>query len=155
VELEEHPHIIALLNEYYQGHINEASRRMAMLPAGAELIFEEDVRFPLTTMRNVYIFPGVPELLRAKFDAIKERFRDSPYHLVQIFTHEGESVLAEHLEATLEHFPGIEIGSYPRYDTGEYKVMLTLESKDPALLGRARDHLLTCMAADQLVRVVG
>ena len=32
-------------------------------------------------MRNIYILPGVPEIFRQKFEALKERFRDVPFHL--------------------------------------------------------------------------
>ena len=48
---------------------------------------------------------------------------------------------------------GIEIGSYPRFDTREYKVMLTLESKDRGMLAAARDHLLAAMEQENLVRI--
>lgn len=154
VPLEEHPDLLALLNAHYQGQLNEAARRMALLPEGAQLLYEGDIKYPMAVLRNVYIFPGVPELLRLKFIAIKERFRDTPYFLVQIYTRQGESNLAASLETTLSLFPGIEIGSYPRFDTHDYKVMLTLESKDRSLLCAARDHLLTVLEAEQLVRVV-
>ena len=154
VDLFEHPELRELLEKHFHGQLTDAARRMTMVPRGTSLIYGGDILYPVAVIENVYVFPGVPEFLRSKFMAIRERFRDTPYYLVRIFTHQPESVLAEHLEATLSNFPGIEIGSYPQYNTHDYKVMLTLECKDLHLLERARDHLLTCMEHDLLVRVV-
>lgn len=151
--LESHPMLVKLATERYQEKITEATLRMTRLPVGTELVFGGHLIFPVTVVRNVYIFPGVPEYLRAKFETIKERFRDAPYHLIQIYTQQGESVLAAMLEQTLEQFPCIEIGSYPRFDTHEYKVMLTLESKELPLLEKARDYLLDLMLPEALVKV--
>lgn len=145
--------LVQLARHRYEEQITEATMRMTRIPAGCQLIFAPSLHYPVALMHNVYIFPGVPEFLRAKFNAIKERFRDLPYHLVRIFTRQGESVLAASLEATLERFPGLDIGSYPRFDTDEYRVMLTLESKDQCLLRGARDFLLSQLATQELVRV--
>jgi len=45
---------------------------------------------PTIVMRNVYVLPGVPEIFRQKFDAIRERFRDDPIHLKNVFVRIGE-----------------------------------------------------------------
>lgn len=50
---------------------------MAALPAGAALVDAGDLWFPLVVVGNVYVFPGIPELLRRKFESIRERFRGS------------------------------------------------------------------------------
>jgi len=56
-------------------------------------------------MRNVYVLPGVPEIFRQKFDAIRERFRDDPIHLKNVFVRIGEGTLAAHLNELLRHYP--------------------------------------------------
>ena len=40
------------------------------------------------------------------------------------------------------------LGSYPEVDNPAYRVKLTLESKDPAYLKRAHEHLLTLLPAE-------
>jgi molybdenum cofactor synthesis domain-containing protein len=46
------------------GDLNESQRKMAQVPSGSTLLDGGDVWFPLVVVRNVYIFPGVPVLLR-------------------------------------------------------------------------------------------
>lgn len=154
VELEQHPELLALAQQHYHKRMTPAVLRMTYVPAGAELVWGSGLNFPITRMRNVHIFPGVPEYFRAKFEAIREQFRDAPYHLVRIYTRQGESVLAALLEQTLELHPGIEIGSYPRFDTDAYRVMVTLESKERDALLRARDGLVSLLDPEMLVEVV-
>jgi FAD synthetase len=153
IALEEHPDLRRQLEAHFRDRLNEATLKMARIPAGATLNYAEPYRFPLVVVRNVHIFPGVPELLRARFLALRDRFRTDPFFLVRIFTRQEESALARHLEATLSACPGIEIGSYPRFDSIEYKVMVTLESKESGLLLKARDFLLARLEPLALVRV--
>src|SRR5206468_1787368 len=88
---------------------------------------------PTILMRNVYILPGVPEIFRQKFEAIRERFRGAPIHLRNVFVSIGEGTLDEHLNGVLADFPVLLLGSYPEFSNPEYKVKVTLESQ----IGRA------------------
>jgi len=75
------PRLVQLLERYYKGRLNEARLKMAEVPEGAELTADGELVFPAVVVRNIYILPGVPEIFRQKFDALKERFRDAPFHL--------------------------------------------------------------------------
>src|SRR4029450_13416638 len=72
-------------------------------------------------MRNVYILPGVPEIFRQKFQAIRERFRDEPIHLSNVFVAIGEGVLADYLNGLLADFPKLLLGSYPQLSTPAFQ----------------------------------
>jgi molybdopterin-biosynthesis enzyme MoeA-like protein len=133
--------------------VNEAHLKMAEVPEGAELLSDESVRFPTILMRNVYILPGVPEIFRRKFDALRERFRDQPIFLKNVFVSIGEGSLADHLNALVREYPALLCGSYPEFSNPEYKVKVTLESRDPAFLDRALAELLKRLPADSIVRV--
>jgi molybdopterin-biosynthesis enzyme MoeA-like protein len=126
---------------------------MAEVPEGAELVSAESVRFPTVLARNVYILPGVPEIFRRKFAAIRERFRDVPIHLKNVFVRIGEGTLAGHLNGLLDDFPDLMLGSYPEFDNPEYRVKVTLESRDEAYLTRAMTAFLERLPADAVVRV--
>ena len=52
---------------------NPSQLKMCMLPRGAGLISTPDLWFPLVHVRNVYIFPGIPRLLQAKFELTRLR----------------------------------------------------------------------------------
>ena len=148
-----HPALVALLRGFYRDALNEAHLKMAEVPEGAELLADDSVRFPTILMRNVYILPGVPEIFRRKFDALRERFRDQPIFLKNVFVSIGEGSLADHLNALVREYPELLCGSYPEFSNPEYKVKVTLESRDLAFLDRALAELLKRLPADSIVRV--
>src|SRR5262245_3195947 len=148
-----HPYLIELLERYYRGKVTEAALRMAEIPEGAELVGGETVRFPTILMRNVYILPGVPEIFRAKFEALRERFRGEPIHLRNVFVSIGEGTLADFLNRLLSDFPQLLLGSYPEFSNPEYKVKVTLESRDRSYVEQALADFLARLPADVVVRV--
>jgi molybdenum cofactor synthesis domain-containing protein len=148
-----HPDLVALLERYYRGNVTEAALRMAEIPEGAELVTGGTLRFPTILMRNVYVLPGVPEIFRQKFDALRERFRDHPIHLKNVFVRIGEGMLAEYLNRLLQSFPLLQLGSYPEFSNPEYQVKVTLESRDRGYLEQALGDFLARLPADAVVKV--
>jgi molybdenum cofactor synthesis domain-containing protein len=148
-----HPDLVALLERYYRGNVTEAALRMAEIPEGAELVTGGTLRFPTILMRNVYVLPGVPEIFRQKFDALRERFRDQPIHLKNVFVRIGEGLLAEYLNGLLHSFPLLQLGSYPEFSNPEYQVKVTLESRDRGYLDQALGDFLARLPADAVVKV--
>ena len=147
-----HPVLAGLLERYYGDRLNEANLRMAEVPEGAELV-GENLRFPCVKIRNVYVLPGVPEIFRQKFDAIRDRFHDEPFHLKNVFVGIGEGTLADYLNDLLRDFPLLILGSYPEFSNPEYRVKVTLESRDRAYVERALEQFLRRLPAAAVVRV--
>ncbi len=151
-----HPQLVSLLEGYFKGQksqLTEARLRLAEVPEGAELVSDGALMFPAVTVKNIYILPGVPEIFRQKFDMLRERFRESPFHLTSVFVSIGESLLADHLNALVARHPELMLGSYPEFSNPEYKVKVTLESKDRGLMERAVEELLAALPPGALVRV--
>ena len=148
-----HPDLVSLLERYYRDTLTEAALRMADIPDGAELITDNGLRFPNIAMRNVYVLPGVPEIFRRKFDAMRERFRDAPIHLKNVFVRIGEGTLADYLNRLLGEFPLLLIGSYPELSNPEYQVKVTLESRDRAYLEQALAEFLGQLPSHAVVKV--
>ena len=147
-----HPAIEGKLREVFGDKINEARLRLSEVPEGAELIVDGRLGFPTIKCENIYILPGIPEILEKKFEALRDRFAAAPYFLRVVYTREGEGAIAEHLNATLAAFPELLLGSYPRIGDPEYTVKLTLESKDRAYVERALAHLLGLLPRESVVR---
>ena len=148
-----HPRLEGLIRKFYQEKLNESDLKMAEVPEGAELLSMEGLAFPVVVMRSVYIFPGIPEVLRRKFSVIRERFRDDPFYLRRVFVRRGEGSLADHLRAVLREYPALMLGSYPEMNNPEYQVKLTLESRDRDTVEGATKALLAFLPADAVVRV--
>ena len=153
VKLVRHPLLVGILEQHFGDRLKDSHLRMAETPEGAELVGGETVRFPTILVRNVYILPGVPEIFRRKFESIRERFRDQPIHLRNVFVAIGEGTLADYLNGLLVDFPQLLLGSYPELSNPEYKVKVTLESRDRGYVEGALAEFLRRLPADALVKV--
>jgi molybdenum cofactor synthesis domain-containing protein len=153
VEVELSESIVDRLRRATGREPNESQMKMAQVPKGATLLDAGDVWVPLVVMENVHIFPGIPELLRRKFESIRERFRGVPFEVNRVYVKRYESDIAESLNALLHEFPELLLGSYPRMRKETYHVMLTLESRDAGYLKRALDALLERLPADAIYKV--
>jgi molybdenum cofactor synthesis domain-containing protein len=147
-----HPAIEGKLREFFKDRVNEARLKLSEVPEGTDLILDAQLGFPTLKCENIYILPGIPDILEQKFHALRERFAASPYFLRVVYTRESEGTIAEHLNATMAAFPELLLGSYPKLGDPEYAVKLTLESKDPAYLDRALGHLLGLLTPEAVVR---
>lgn len=148
-----HPEIENRMRQRLGGDVNEARLRMANVPEGAVLLATEALFAPVVNIQNVYIFPGIPRILQERFDAIKERFRGEPYFLKNVFVRYGEGVIASALNDLLAKFPNLLLGSYPVLDLADYKVKVTLESKDSDYLEGALKTLLASLPQDAVHRI--
>jgi molybdenum cofactor synthesis domain-containing protein len=142
-----------IVEQYFTGGLNAAGLKMAEVPEGALLIAAGDVRFPTVQLENVYILPGIPQIFETKLKALAGRFATDPYFIRAIYLSAGEGLIAEHLNSCLKLFPQALLGSYPRIDNAEYRVKLTLESKDSAYLQRAYECLIGLLPAEVVVKV--
>jgi molybdenum cofactor synthesis domain-containing protein len=154
-KIQRHPELEAALRSYYSEDVLVPNLRMADIPEGARLVGGKGMWFPVIAMENVYIFPGVPEIFRRKFERIKEMFREAPFYLREVYLRADEGLIAEILHRILASFPDLMLGSYPYFDNPVYSIKLTLESKDLAYLERAHDALLVELAKIQLHPVRG
>jgi molybdenum cofactor synthesis domain-containing protein len=140
------PEIEASIRHFYSRELIEGNLRMADVPEGARLVGGKGMWFPVVAVENVYIFPGVPEILQKKFERIKETFREAPFYLREIFLKADEGQIAATLHVVLQEFPDLLLGSYPYFDNPVYSIKLTLESKDLAYLEQAYSALLSQLA---------
>ncbi len=147
-----HPELERLLRGYYGERLNERNLRMADVPEGAHFVDGDSANWPVVAMKNVYILPGVPEIFRRKWMAIRDRFADAPYVLRNVFTHAEEGEIAAHLDAVVAAHPAVQVGSYPRFDTSEYRVKVTLESKQGDEVERATAQLVELLGT-RVIRV--
>jgi molybdenum cofactor synthesis domain-containing protein len=148
------PRMEAKLRKALRGReANESHLKMCELPEGAELIETSDLWFPLVQVENVYVFPGIPRLLKAKFEGVKDRFVGDPVHLRSVYVTCIETDIAQDLNALLEEFPGLDVGSYPKFGEEGHRTLITLESRDEAYVARALDSLIGRIPADYVLRV--
>lgn len=139
--------------EKKQGPLSPEAMKMAEVPEGAELLYDETLSFPLIKFRNVFIFPGIPQLLRKKFLAVEKLFDEPLIHLKKVYLDESESAIAPVLNEIVRRYKTVKIGSYPVLDNKEYTVMVTLESLDETTLYEAMKDLLNNVPDTKLMRI--
>jgi molybdenum cofactor synthesis domain-containing protein len=147
-----HPELEQLIRAHFKENI-ATGMKMALAPEGSVLNSSGDLRFPTIQLENVYILPGIPQIFERKLAGLIGRFSADPYFLRAIYTRIGEGVLAGYLNACLKHYPNLLLGSYPRIGEPEYRVKLTLESKDRDYLDRAFANLMESLPAGAVVKV--
>jgi molybdopterin-biosynthesis enzyme MoeA-like protein len=147
-----HPEMESNIRGFLRGELNAAHLKMAEVPEGAELIQDEQLGFPTIRVENIYILPGIPEILRKKFFGLRQLFAAEPYHLRVIYSSFSESMIAASLNQAMAEFPDLMLGSYPKIGDPEYLVKLTMESKDGEYVQRAFDRLLALLPAGSVVR---
>lgn len=113
-----HPLLLEYMHRYpdkVQASTMKAIHHMINVPVSTTLL-ESNPRYPVIQVHNVFIFPGVPKLMRMQFNSIAHMFEGSAIIRQQIAMNTQETTIATQLSDIQENFPNIAIGSYPRFD---------------------------------------
>ena len=118
--------------------------KLAQIPSRAALNFSADKgnRFPVVSVNgNVYIFPGIPHLLRNGFEAVcVDIFRElstQRFFLLKCFVNSRETEIAERLNSLVARHPEVSFGSYPDLFNSYYKTKITLEATSQEIAEKA------------------
>lgn len=145
-----------LLRASFGARLHERDLRMADIPDGARLEYGRGPlpsargpgsTWPVVVVRNIWVLPGVPEIFRRKFETVRELFRTAPIFARALYSREGEGPIAAALDAVVAEFPTVEIGSYPHLGAVDYKVKITLDGRESAVVDAALGSLVTRLGA--------
>ncbi len=137
----EAPALAALVRSYLGDAATDAAMRLALVPDGAELVGDDSPPWPTVRFRNIYILPGIPKLMHAKFEALVDELGGQDLYAAALMVIANESDICDTLQVTVDAHPAVEIGSYPRKIDGTWKVRLTLEGADAPEVGAALARL--------------
>jgi molybdenum cofactor synthesis domain-containing protein len=149
VGIEEDPRAIAMLLERIRpDQLNEARRRMARIPLGAELIENTISKAPGFMIDNVIVMAGVPMIMQCMLDAIAPTLATGEHVLVEAI--EADSVpegrYAKQLAALAEAYPQVSMGSYPHFSSQGVRNQIVLRSREAAPLAAAKEAVLGMVA---------
>jgi molybdenum cofactor synthesis domain-containing protein len=147
-----HAELAAIIRGRFGENAGEAYMRMADTPQGADLIRGAGLRWPVLVIENVYVLPGVPEIFRSKFTAIRDRFRSTPTFGSTIFTLEDEFQIAARLNQFASDRPDVLIGSYPTFEGSDYRVKITIEGQKAESVADAQAGLLKLLDPKSIIR---
>ncbi len=153
VPLLRHPEAERRLREHYDADtLNEARLRMANIPEGGILIDNPVSVAPGFQMENVFVMAGVPSIMQAMFDHLKERLTGGATTLSRsISVYLPEGTIAEGLADIQAQFPDVDIGSYPMIKDRILSTSLVFRSTDEPRLEQcfsAAQEMLATLNAD-------
>jgi molybdenum cofactor synthesis domain-containing protein len=144
VAIGEDPRALAMLRERFaEADLNAARRRMARIPAGAELVPNTISKAPGFRIGNVIVMAGVPAIMQCMLDTVGPGLKAG--RRIHVETVEAgaipEGAYAAQLEALARAHDGVSMGSYPHFSGAGVRNQIVLRSHDPAALSRAADEV--------------
>jgi molybdenum cofactor synthesis domain-containing protein len=140
VGISEDPRALALLLERIKPEdLNEARRRMARIPDGAELVANPISKAPGFWLGNVIVMAGVPSIMQAMLDDVAPKLVKGAKILSEILDSHGlpEGAYASALAGLAKTLPEVSIGSYPKLEEGRFLNQIVLRARDAGVLAAA------------------
>jgi len=151
-ELRRAPELEQLIRGHFGSAVTESHLRMADVPEGSTLIRSGEMPWPTVAVEQVYVFPGVPEILQVKFPLLRERLRsDTRFVSRAVYVRCDEFALAVMLTEVARENPEVSIGSYLAWGQPDHRVKLTLDGVDADTVGKALASLLSRLSKDDVV----
>jgi molybdenum cofactor synthesis domain-containing protein len=141
VAIGEDPRAMAIMMErYLPADLTPARRRMARIPAGADLIDNPISKAPGFRIGNVFVLAGVPSVMQAMLDSAVKFMRTGA--VMQVETIEAGPVPEGRYGAPLREIaaanPEVSIGSYPSFKDGRFNNQIVVRGKDAGAVAAAR-----------------
>lgn len=163
-DLHAHPELTKLVEGFF-GTVTPGSApmKLAMVPVSAKLNFGIDPqtgqrnRFPLVSVRNVYLFPGIPSLLERSFNGLTHLFSGSgiTFHTREVFVDADETEIAPSLTKLQAGWgKRVSLGSYPDWLSNYHRVRLVLDSDSAEEVERARTQLIEELPKGSVVPLI-
>jgi molybdenum cofactor synthesis domain-containing protein len=118
VPIDYDPRALAIMRERFaEADLNEARKRMARIPDGADLVLNKVSKAPGFWIGNVIVMAGVPAIMQAMLDDVAPKLRTGAKMLsatVRADAREGD--IGTELGEVAKAHPGTTIGSYPFFD---------------------------------------
>ncbi len=146
----EDPRAIALLLQRIKpDDLNEARRRMARVPQGAELVENAVSKAPGFKIDNVIVMAGVPAVMQAMLAAVAPSLEMGLPTLARSIAvgNIPEGAYAAELGAIAAAHPNLSIGSYPSIVDGKFANEIVVRGKDAEEIAAAVAAVETIIAA--------
>lgn len=146
----EDPRAIALLLQRIKpDDLNEARRRMARVPQGAELVENAVSKAPGFKIDNVIVMAGVPAVMQAMLAAVAPSLEMGQPTLARSIAvgNIPEGAYAAELGAIAAAHPNLSIGSYPSIVDGKFANEIVVRGKDAEEIAAAVAAVETIIAA--------
>jgi molybdenum cofactor synthesis domain-containing protein len=133
----------AILEKYYaNSDFNEGRKKMARMPEGANLIYNEQGSAPAFYLENVFVLPGIPSYVELMLPPLKDVVVSGKKIIsVSCDAKVRESSIAVDLSKIQDRYPSVDIGSYPYSQEGGFGTVLVMRSTDESKLSNCQKEV--------------
>ena len=152
VPIGEDPRAIEMLLQRIKPEdLNEARRRMARIPEGADLIRNDISKAPGFMLGNVIVMAGVPAIMQNMMDNVVTRLEGGARMIAASIDAAGlpEGAYAAGLGALAKLHPDVSIGSYPSFTPEGFRNQIVVRGKEPGAVETARAAVVEMLAGLQ------
>ena len=161
--LVQNQYLVETLTKLYRvKHVSQLSSfvlKMAQVPSSSKVSYDQDEAhdrpFPLISVHNVYIFPGVPTFLESLFEVFSNLVSkpENMFYLRKLYLSVEESTVAAELQKVHNKYGAkVHLGSYPEVRSKDFKTKLTLESLKPNVLAEAFNYLTSILPDNAIIK---
>ena len=132
-----------ILEKYYaKSDFNEGRKKMARMPEGATLIYNDNGSAPAFSVENVFVLPGIPSYVEAMIPQLKKVLVSGKKIIsVTCDAKVRESSIAVDLENIQNKYPEIDIGSYPYSSSEGFGTKLVMRSIDETQVNNCKKEI--------------
>jgi len=132
-----------LKNHYKNSYFNAARKKMAKMPKGVGLILNPSSSAPGFFIKNVYVLPGVPIILRSMMHHLEKLIVGGQKKLCEnIKIDFPESKVSKVFSNLQKRFKDLSLGSYPFFRSGKVGVSLVISGYSSKRISDCKKKLL-------------
>ena len=132
-----------ILEKYYaNSDFNEGRKKMARMPEGATLIYNEQGSAPAFYIENVFVLPGIPSYVQSMILPLRNVLISGKKIIsVSCDVKVRESSIAIELSGIQDKYLEIDIGSYPYSKEGEFGTVLVMRGIDKVEIFKCKHEI--------------
>ena len=133
----------AILEKYYaNSDFNEGRKKMARMPEGVTLIYNEQGSAPAFYIENVFVLPGIPSYVQSMIPSLKKVLISGKKIIsVSCDVKVRESSIATELSSIQDKYLEIDIGSYPYSKEREFGTVLVMRGIDEVEIFKCKQEI--------------
>jgi nicotinamide-nucleotide amidase len=130
------------------GHAAAFAAEWCTLPLGSRPVPGASGGAPAFAIANVYVFPGMPNEMRAAFASIRDELRSGPPRSTwrRVYATTEDRIATVLMEMNRAHRE-VRVGSYPRFQGRHTEVEVVMRSRVTEALASAVSHLEKLLAS--------
>jgi molybdenum cofactor synthesis domain-containing protein len=136
---------LAMIKAHYHeinNTLHDSAFKMADIPVGSTLILNDVSGAPGFKLKNVFVFAGVPEVMRAMFNYSKIYLKPADKFIAKsLLVSAGESIIAQLFSKLQKKYNNLELGSYPLKLKGKWGAQLVIRGRKVSEVNHALKEL--------------